>query len=54
MTSPYPPEVWQRAGLIKLVILDVDGVLTDGRLYFDKAGEKTYDRSFENYLKRKG
>lgn len=39
MTSPYPPEVWQRAGLIKLVILDVDGVLTDGRLYFDKAGE---------------
>jgi 3-deoxy-D-manno-octulosonate 8-phosphate phosphatase (KDO 8-P phosphatase) len=37
--SVYPPEVWQRAGLIKLVILDVDGVLTDGRLYFDKAGE---------------
>jgi 3-deoxy-D-manno-octulosonate 8-phosphate phosphatase (KDO 8-P phosphatase) len=39
MTSPYPPEVWQRAGLIKLVVLDVDGVLTDGHLYFDKAGE---------------
>ena len=39
MTASYPPEVWQRAGLIKLVILDVDGVLTDGRLYFDKAGE---------------
>jgi|UniRef100_A0A7C3WJB6 3-deoxy-D-manno-octulosonate 8-phosphate phosphatase (KDO 8-P phosphatase) len=35
----YPPEVWQRAALIKLLLLDVDGVLTDGRLYFDKAGE---------------
>jgi 3-deoxy-D-manno-octulosonate 8-phosphate phosphatase (KDO 8-P phosphatase) len=40
MTSPdYPPEVWQRARLIKLLLLDVDGVLTDGSLYFDKAGE---------------
>lgn len=39
MTHGYPPEVWRRAGLIKLLILDVDGVLTDGRLFFDKAGE---------------
>jgi 3-deoxy-D-manno-octulosonate 8-phosphate phosphatase (KDO 8-P phosphatase) len=39
MTPAYPPEVWQRARLIKLLILDVDGVLTDGRLNFDKAGE---------------
>jgi 3-deoxy-D-manno-octulosonate 8-phosphate phosphatase (KDO 8-P phosphatase) len=30
----YPPEVWQRAARIRLLILDVDGVLTDGRLYF--------------------
>lgn len=37
--SGYPPEVWQRAASIKLLLLDVDGVLTDGRLYFDKAGE---------------
>lgn len=37
--SEYPPEVWQRAASIRLLLLDVDGVLTDGRLYFDKAGE---------------
>ncbi len=40
MSSPdYPPEVWQRAQNIRLLILDVDGVLTDGRLYFDAKGE---------------
>ena len=40
MNSPdYPPEVWQRAQDIRLLILDVDGVLTDGRLYFDAKGE---------------
>lgn len=30
----YPPDVWQRACRIRLLILDVDGVLTDGSLYF--------------------
>lgn len=40
MTAPdYSPEVWQRAQHVKLLLLDVDGVLTDGRLYFDKTGE---------------
>jgi 3-deoxy-D-manno-octulosonate 8-phosphate phosphatase (KDO 8-P phosphatase) len=40
LNSPdYPPEVWQRAQTIRLLILDVDGVLTDGRLYFDAQGE---------------
>ena len=40
MNSPdYPPEVRQRARAIRLLILDVDGVLTDGRLYFDAKGE---------------
>ena len=40
MNSPdYPPEVWQRAQAIRLLILDVDGVLTDGGLYFDAQGE---------------
>ncbi|MCL4501783.1 MAG: HAD family hydrolase [Deltaproteobacteria bacterium] len=34
-----PPDVWQRAQNIRLLILDVDGVLTDGRLYFDAKGE---------------
>ena len=33
------PEVYQRAQAIRLLILDVDGVLTDGRLYFDAKGE---------------
>jgi 3-deoxy-D-manno-octulosonate 8-phosphate phosphatase (KDO 8-P phosphatase) len=31
--------VWQRAKPIRLLLLDVDGVLTDGRLYFGPAGE---------------
>ena len=30
----YPPDVWQRASCVRLLILDVDGVLTDGSLYF--------------------
>jgi 3-deoxy-D-manno-octulosonate 8-phosphate phosphatase (KDO 8-P phosphatase) len=36
---PYPEEVVARARLIRLLILDIDGVLTDGRLYFDAKGE---------------
>jgi len=39
MNADYPPEVRQRAQDIRLLILDVDGVLTDGRLYFDAQGE---------------
>ena len=40
MNSPdYPPEVWQRARSIRLLLLDVDGVLTDGQLFFDAKGE---------------
>ena len=35
----YPPEVWQRAQFIRLLLLDVDGVLTDGQLFFDAKGE---------------
>ena len=35
----YPAEVWQRAQFIRLLLLDVDGVFTDGRLYFDAKGE---------------
>ena len=35
----------RRAGAIRLLVLDVDGVLTDGRLYFDSRGEalKVFD-----------
>jgi 3-deoxy-D-manno-octulosonate 8-phosphate phosphatase (KDO 8-P phosphatase) len=38
-SQDYPPEVKERAKHIRLLILDVDGVLTDGRLYFDAKGE---------------
>ena len=35
----YPAEVWQRAQAVRLLLLDVDGVLTDGSLFFDAKGE---------------
>jgi 3-deoxy-D-manno-octulosonate 8-phosphate phosphatase (KDO 8-P phosphatase) len=35
----YPEDVWGRARRIRLLILDIDGVLTDGSLYFDAKGE---------------
>jgi 3-deoxy-D-manno-octulosonate 8-phosphate phosphatase (KDO 8-P phosphatase) len=35
----YPPDVWQRASRIRLLILDVDGVLTNGSLYFGPRDE---------------
>ena len=39
--SPRPPEARKPAplGKIKLLVLDIDGVLTDGRLYFSAKGE---------------
>ena len=30
----------ERAGEIRMLVLDVDGVLTDGRLYFDNSGNE--------------
>jgi 3-deoxy-D-manno-octulosonate 8-phosphate phosphatase (KDO 8-P phosphatase) len=48
--SPTPPGHWtpdlsRRAQELKWLLLDVDGVLTDGRLWFDAAGEhlKVFD-----------
>ena len=38
-SQDYPREVWQQAQAIRLLLLDVDGVLTDGSLYFDAKGE---------------
>lgn len=43
MVNPVPPPPWsgelaQRAARIRLLALDVDGVLTDGGLYLDDAG----------------
>lgn len=34
------PEVLERAARVRLLICDVDGVLTDGRLYFTPQGEE--------------
>jgi len=34
-----PSSITERASHIKLLVLDVDGVLTDGRLYFSGDGE---------------
>ena len=35
----FPPDLLQQAQGIKVVFFDVDGVLTDGGLYFTEAGE---------------
>ena len=35
----YPPELLLQAQGIRVVFFDVDGVLTDGGLYFDAQGE---------------
>jgi 3-deoxy-D-manno-octulosonate 8-phosphate phosphatase (KDO 8-P phosphatase) len=42
-------EVYSRAAAIKLVIFDVDGVLTDARLFFDEQG-----REYKSFHARDG
>ena len=39
-TASVAPEIRARAARIGLLCLDVDGTLTDGRLYFDAAGNE--------------
>jgi len=34
-------DIQERARRIKMLVMDVDGVLTDGRLYFTERGEET-------------
>jgi 3-deoxy-D-manno-octulosonate 8-phosphate phosphatase (KDO 8-P phosphatase) len=36
----FPPEVLRQAATVELVIFDVDGVLTDGKLYYTDRGEE--------------
>jgi 3-deoxy-D-manno-octulosonate 8-phosphate phosphatase (KDO 8-P phosphatase) len=36
----FPPAVLASARAVRLLILDVDGVLTDGRLYYGNGGEE--------------
>lgn len=38
--SGYDPLLLERAARVRLLALDVDGVLTDGRLYFDNQGNE--------------
>jgi 3-deoxy-D-manno-octulosonate 8-phosphate phosphatase (KDO 8-P phosphatase) len=35
-----PEAITQRAARVRLLVLDVDGVLTDGRLYYSSAGDE--------------
>jgi len=39
-TSGYDPLLLERAARIRALVLDVDGVLTDGQLYFDNQGNE--------------
>ncbi len=39
-TSDYPADILQRAAGIRLACFDVDGTLTDGRLFFDSDGRE--------------
>jgi len=45
LATDIPPEILQRAKQIKFLLMDCDGVLTDGRLYFSESGEalKVFD-----------
>lgn len=40
MNENYPSSVIKAAQKVKLLLLDVDGVLTDGRLYYGNNGEE--------------
>jgi 3-deoxy-D-manno-octulosonate 8-phosphate phosphatase (KDO 8-P phosphatase) len=40
-TNSIPDHVRQRAAKVRLAAFDVDGTLTDGRLWFDHAGNET-------------
>jgi len=40
MNNTIPPKVVAAAKKIKLLLLDVDGVLTDGKLYYGNSGEE--------------
>jgi 3-deoxy-D-manno-octulosonate 8-phosphate phosphatase (KDO 8-P phosphatase) len=35
------PQAWERAGSVKLLVLDVDGVLTSGQVFIDSDGKES-------------
>ena len=39
MTNPAPHDLSQRMAAVQLLLMDVDGVLTDGGLFFSESGE---------------
>jgi 3-deoxy-D-manno-octulosonate 8-phosphate phosphatase (KDO 8-P phosphatase) len=39
-TRNYDPLLLERAAAVRMLVLDVDGVLTDGSLYFDNSGNE--------------
>jgi len=41
LLTPITPEVLDKASAVKLLLLDVDGVLTDGGLTYSEQGEET-------------
>jgi 3-deoxy-D-manno-octulosonate 8-phosphate phosphatase (KDO 8-P phosphatase) len=40
LSHAFPPEVVQRATRITTLVVDVDGVLTDGRIIYDEWGDE--------------
>ncbi|WP_068542963.1 KdsC family phosphatase [Thermodesulfatator autotrophicus] len=36
----FPPEIFEKAAKIRLLLLDVDGILTDARIIVDEAGRE--------------
>ena len=51
-----PDALRERAARVKLLALDVDGVLTDGRLYYGPEGEslKVFDVKDEQLMPDEG
>ncbi len=51
MSSNYSEEQIKRAAKIKLILMDVDGVLTDGKLYYfpNSQGEMTEFKGFNSH-----
>lgn len=39
-TSRFDPMLLERAARVRILVLDVDGVMTDGQLYFDNLGNE--------------
>lgn len=39
--APIPPDVAERASRVRVVVFDVDGTLTDGRLWYAEDGRET-------------